>query len=94
MNARLSSAASLVLHIVLLAMLSVIALRPQKLVPTPPVGMEIEITTPEEVAEYVYRGLSNDDYWILPQTEKSKAALRARVEGMINNVAPAVPDVL
>jgi len=57
-------------------------------------GMDIEITTPEEVAEYVYQGLSNDDYWILPQTEKSKAALRARAEGMINNIAPTVPDVL
>lgn len=43
MNARLSSAASLLLHIVLLTMLSMIALRSQKLVP-PPAGMEIEIT--------------------------------------------------
>jgi len=57
-------------------------------------GMDIEITTPEEVAEYVYQGLAADDYWILPQTEKSKAAIRARMEGMINNIAPTVPDVL
>jgi len=42
-NARLSSAASLILHIALLAMLSMVVLRSQKLVP-PPVGMEIEIT--------------------------------------------------
>lgn len=44
MNARLSSAASLILHIVLLAILSMIALHPQKPVPPLPVGMEIEIT--------------------------------------------------
>jgi NAD(P)-dependent dehydrogenase (short-subunit alcohol dehydrogenase family) len=57
-------------------------------------GMNIEITTPEEVAEYVYQGLLKDDYWILPQTEKSKTALRARMEGMLNNITPTVPDVL
>lgn len=48
MNARLSSATSLILHVALLAMMSLITLRSPKIVP-PPDAMEIEITDFEEV---------------------------------------------
>lgn len=47
MNARLSSATSLILHIALLAMMSLITLRSQK-VPPPPQALEIEITDFED----------------------------------------------
>lgn len=57
-------------------------------------GMNIEITTPEEVAEYVYESLVKDEYWILPQTERSKQALRARTEGILARSNPTPPDVL
>jgi NAD(P)-dependent dehydrogenase (short-subunit alcohol dehydrogenase family) len=57
-------------------------------------GMNIEITTPEEVADYVHACLLKDEYWILPQTEKSKLALRERTEGMISRTNPTPPDVL
>jgi NAD(P)-dependent dehydrogenase (short-subunit alcohol dehydrogenase family) len=57
-------------------------------------GMNIEITTPEEVAEYCYQSLLKDQYWILPQTEKSKAALRERLDSMLECRNPTPPDVL
>lgn len=47
MNARLSSATSLILHIALLAMMSLITLGSQK-VPPPPQALEIEITDFED----------------------------------------------
>jgi len=47
-NARLSSATSLILHIALLAMMSLITLRSQNVVP-PPDAMEIDITDFEDV---------------------------------------------
>lgn len=43
MNARVSSAVSLIIHLVLLTMVSMITLRSQKIVP-PPAGMEIDIS--------------------------------------------------
>lgn len=57
-------------------------------------GMELQTTSPREVADYALKALKQDKFWIRPSTEKSDAALRARVEGIISQTNPAPPSVL
>lgn len=57
-------------------------------------GKKIEITSPEEVAEQVFEDLQTDSYWMLRQTERSRQALRARVDSILSRTNPTPPDVL
>lgn len=57
-------------------------------------GMELETTSPREVAEFALQGIRDDKFWIRPSTEKSDEALRRRIEGIIGQVNPMPPSVL
>jgi NAD(P)-dependent dehydrogenase (short-subunit alcohol dehydrogenase family) len=57
-------------------------------------GKDIQITTPEEVAEHAYQGIRDDKYWILPLNEKGEPALKARLESILTRTNPVPPDVL
>lgn len=57
-------------------------------------GKKIEITSPEEVAQQVFEDLQADRYWMLRQTERSRQALRARVDSILSLTNPTPPDVL
>ena len=56
--------------------------------------MELQTTEPEEVAEFALQGIRDDKFWITPMSEKSRAALRARIDGILNGENPTPPDVL
>jgi len=57
-------------------------------------GRRVDITQPSEFAEYVFKGLQNDDFWVMPLHERSAQALRDRFESMINNTNPQIPNML
>ncbi|HSB98145.1 MAG TPA: SDR family NAD(P)-dependent oxidoreductase [Spongiibacteraceae bacterium] len=57
-------------------------------------GQKIEITTPEEVADQVFEDLQKDLFYILRNTEKTEAAVRARTEWVLARENPSAPDVL
>lgn len=57
-------------------------------------NMELQTTEPEEVAEFALQGLKDEKFWITPMSEKSRAALQARVEGILSGQNPTPPDVL
>ena len=57
-------------------------------------GKKIEITSLEEVAQQVFEDLQADRYWMLRQTERSRQALRARVDSILELRNPTPPDVL
>jgi NAD(P)-dependent dehydrogenase (short-subunit alcohol dehydrogenase family) len=54
-------------------------------------GVELQTTTPDEVAEHAFRGLREDAYFILPGTPESEARLRERFENVIQRRNPAPP---
>ncbi len=57
-------------------------------------GMELETTSPQEVAESALQGLREEKFFIRPSTEKSDNALRQRVECILNQETPTPPNVL
>jgi NAD(P)-dependent dehydrogenase (short-subunit alcohol dehydrogenase family) len=57
-------------------------------------GKEIEITTPDEVAQSTYEGIVADKYWILPLNERGEQALRTRTEQILARENLTPPDVL
>lgn len=58
------------------------------------IGRRVEITQPEDFAEYVLGALRRDEFWIMPLTAKTEDAIRARFEGMLNKVNPIIADML
>ena len=54
-------------------------------------GVELQTTTPEEVAEHAFRGLQQDAYFILPSTPESEARLRERHENVLARRNPVPP---
>src|SRR5262245_14892161 len=54
-------------------------------------GVELQTTTPEEVAEHAFRGLEQDAYFILPSTPESEARLRERHENVLARRNPVPP---
>lgn len=52
-------------------------------------GIELKTTTPDEVAEYAYQGLLNDDYFIMPLRPETEQAIRARFDGILARRTPA-----
>jgi NAD(P)-dependent dehydrogenase (short-subunit alcohol dehydrogenase family) len=57
-------------------------------------GKDIDITTPEDVAESTYQGLLKDAYWILPLNERGEEALRTRTKQILARENLTPPDVL
>jgi hypothetical protein len=57
-------------------------------------GLEIEVTTPDEVAEEVYQSLLKDEFWILPMTQTLVDAVRARTEDLLARRNPVHREVL
>jgi NAD(P)-dependent dehydrogenase (short-subunit alcohol dehydrogenase family) len=54
-------------------------------------GVELQTTTPEEVAEHAFQGLLDDAYYILPATPESEARLRERFENVLQRRNPVPP---
>lgn len=55
------------------------------------VGHELEVTEPEEVAEYAVEGIRRGDFWILPASPDAEAKLRARVQSILERSDPPLP---
>jgi NAD(P)-dependent dehydrogenase (short-subunit alcohol dehydrogenase family) len=58
------------------------------------IGRRVDITQPEDFAEYVLGALRREEFWILPLTQKTQDAVRARFEGMLNHTNPVIADML
>ena len=54
-------------------------------------GVELQTTTPEQVAEHAFQGLLDDTYFILPSTPESDARLRERFENVLQRRNPIPP---
>jgi len=54
-------------------------------------GRELQITQPEEVAEYVYQDLLANRYWMLPMTDAQEARVRQRMNSILNRTDPLPP---
>jgi NAD(P)-dependent dehydrogenase (short-subunit alcohol dehydrogenase family) len=53
-------------------------------------GLAFAVTEPEEVADYAVEGIRNDRFWILPPSEQTDAAVRARLEGILARRNPSL----
>jgi NAD(P)-dependent dehydrogenase (short-subunit alcohol dehydrogenase family) len=58
------------------------------------IGRRVDITQPEEFADYVHGALQRDEFWIMPMHARSEKALRERFEGMITKTNPFIADIL
>jgi len=54
-------------------------------------GVELQTTTPEEVAEHAFQGLLEDAYFILPTTPESEVRLRERFDNVLQRRNPVPP---
>jgi NAD(P)-dependent dehydrogenase (short-subunit alcohol dehydrogenase family) len=54
-------------------------------------GVELQTTTPEEVAENAFQGLLDDAYFILSSTPESEARVRERFENVLQRRNPVPP---
>ncbi len=54
-------------------------------------GVELQTTTPEEVAESAFQGLLDDAYFILSSTPESEARVRERFENVLQRRNPVPP---
>jgi NAD(P)-dependent dehydrogenase (short-subunit alcohol dehydrogenase family) len=53
-------------------------------------GREFKVTTPEEVAEYAFDGISKGRFYLLPESAEIAARIRARVEGVLARRDPTL----
>ena len=51
-------------------------------------GMDLQTTTPEEVAESCFDGLQRDAYYLLPESEDGDARFRERMENVLKRRNP------
>jgi NAD(P)-dependent dehydrogenase (short-subunit alcohol dehydrogenase family) len=54
-------------------------------------GVELQTTTPEQVAEHAFQGLLDDAYFILPGTPESEARMRERFDNVLQRRNPIPP---
>ena len=52
-------------------------------------GKEVAFTPVEEVADFVVDGIRADRFWLLPESERSDAQIRARAQSMLDRVNPS-----
>lgn len=57
-------------------------------------GMKLETTTPQQVAAMALEGVREGRFWILQQTERSRDALRQRLQWIEERKNPTPPNVL
>jgi NAD(P)-dependent dehydrogenase (short-subunit alcohol dehydrogenase family) len=55
-------------------------------------GREAPTTDPADFAEEVLQAVLKDEFYVLPLTDRAKAAIRKRFETMIERGPPAAPD--
>ena len=53
-------------------------------------GVNLELTQPEEVAETALQGIRDNSFWILPLTEAIENAVQARHDSIMNRTAPPI----
>ena len=53
-------------------------------------GMEFRVTEPEEVAECALDGLRSDRFWMLPASTSTDAAVRARLQSILERRDPVL----
>lgn len=51
-------------------------------------GRKFSVTEPHEVADFALEGIRNDQFWILPPSEQTDAAVRSRLEGIVARKNP------
>lgn len=56
--------------------------------------MQLETTEPEEVAAFALNDLRQGKFWLTRMSDKSRAAFRERMEGILSTTTPRAPDVL
>jgi NAD(P)-dependent dehydrogenase (short-subunit alcohol dehydrogenase family) len=56
-------------------------------------GVEMETTSPEEVAEFCVSELEKGNYWINPYNEKSDGAFKERVESILSRSDLGIPNI-
>jgi NAD(P)-dependent dehydrogenase (short-subunit alcohol dehydrogenase family) len=54
-------------------------------------GVELQTTTPAEVAEHAFQGLLDDAYYVLPSTPESEARIRERFDNVLQRRNPIPP---
>ena len=54
-------------------------------------GVEFQLTEPMEVAETCLAGIENDQFWILPASDKQDQRVRERTDSILARANPAVP---
>ncbi|GAB2773737.1 SDR family NAD(P)-dependent oxidoreductase [Streptomyces daliensis] len=52
-------------------------------------GHEVTFTPVEEVADFVVRGIAEDRFWMLPESEHSDRQIRARSQSMLDRADPS-----
>lgn len=57
-------------------------------------GHEVELTEPEEFADYTHDAILDGKFWVMPMTEVTRAALRLRVEEMLTETGPSIPKMM
>lgn len=55
-------------------------------------GVEFQLTEPSEVAETCLRGIENDQFWILPASERQDRRIRERAENILSRENPVLPE--
>jgi NAD(P)-dependent dehydrogenase (short-subunit alcohol dehydrogenase family) len=56
-------------------------------------GKRLEVTSSEELADVTLEAIRRDQFWISPQNEKFVKALRLKVENIVGQRTPDLPDV-
>jgi NAD(P)-dependent dehydrogenase (short-subunit alcohol dehydrogenase family) len=54
-------------------------------------GVELQTTTPEQVAEHAFQGLLDDAYFILPSSPEGEARMRERFDNVLQRRNPIPP---
>ncbi|MDT0575192.1 SDR family NAD(P)-dependent oxidoreductase [Croceicoccus sp. F390] len=58
------------------------------------IGHEVDLTEPEDFADYVHDAVLDDKFWVLPLTDKTKQAIRLRTEEMLTQSHPTIPQMM
>ena len=56
-------------------------------------GGKLDVTQPEEVAEYFVAGVKTDAYYLLPPNDRTDAGVRARMESVLARRNPEPPSL-
>lgn len=54
-------------------------------------GVDFKLTEPEDVAAYTLEGIKQDQFWILPASDKQDQKIRDRTESILSRTNPTLP---